>query len=81
LTETYTVTGYNSTLLELSIAATGMLNGAPISQTVSYTVDAMGNVNLVSFQVTPAGGTTLYLRVACALRGARAAARPPPLSA
>jgi hypothetical protein len=60
LTETYSVTGYNSTPLELSISATGILNGAPISQTVSYTVDATGNVNLSSFQFTPAGGTTLY---------------------
>lgn len=60
LTETYSVSGYNSTLLELSIAATGMLNGVPISQTVSYTIDATGHVSLNSFQLTPAGGTTLY---------------------
>lgn len=55
----YSVAGYNATLVKLSVAAAGMLNGTPIAQTVSYTADASGHVYLNAFQVTLAG-TNLF---------------------
>lgn len=60
LSVSYAVAGYNSTLVKLSIATTGMLNGAAIAQTVSYTVDASGLVHLNAFQVTLAGSNLFF---------------------
>jgi hypothetical protein len=63
LSETYSVAPYNSTLLKLNISTTGSLSGTPISQVVSYTVDAFGNVFLNAFELTLPTGTTVYFNL------------------
>jgi hypothetical protein len=61
LTETYTVAPYSSTLLKLSLSDTGMLNGTQLSQVMSYTLDASGNISLSSIELAlPTGVSVLF---------------------
>jgi hypothetical protein len=59
LTETYAVTARDATTVMLSVTANGTLNGTAVSDTVNYSVDAMGNLALVSVVVTVPGLGTL----------------------
>lgn len=60
LSETYSVAPFDSTRLLLNISTTGSLNGTPISQVISYVVDAAGDVGLMQFELTLPPGTTIY---------------------
>jgi hypothetical protein len=43
------------------VASTGTLNGTSVSDTVTYSVDAQGNIAIVSVTVTlPGGGTITF---------------------
>jgi hypothetical protein len=55
LTETYSVTANDPTTVLLNVYASGMLNGNQESETITYTVDASGNIALRSVQVTVNG--------------------------
>ncbi|HYB33212.1 MAG TPA: hypothetical protein VED45_07260 [Steroidobacteraceae bacterium] len=59
LTETYSVTARDATTVMLSVMASGTLNGTAVSDTVNYSVEAMGNITLVSVVVTVPGLGTL----------------------
>ena len=60
LTETYSVTANNPTTVLLNVYASGMLNGNQESETITYTVDAAGNIALSSVQVTVNGQTLTF---------------------
>jgi hypothetical protein len=60
LTETYSVTANDPTTVLLNVYASGMLNGNQESETITYTVDASGNIALSSVQVTVNGQTLTF---------------------
>lgn len=60
LTETYSVTANNPTTVLLNVYASGTLNGNQESETITYTVDASGNIALSSIQVTVNGQTLTF---------------------
>jgi len=59
--ETYSVVANDSVTLLLNVVVNGMVNGAQIAETVSYTVDASGNIVLLSVQVTVNGATLTFM--------------------
>ena len=60
LTETYAVTENDASTVLLNVYASGMLNGNQESETVTYTVDASGNIALSSVQITVGGQTLTF---------------------
>jgi hypothetical protein len=60
LTSTYSVTANDPTTLLLNVYGSGMLNGNQESSTITYNVDAAGNVALSSVQVTVNGQTLTF---------------------
>ena len=60
LTSTYSVRANDSTSLLLNVYASGTLNGNQESETLTYTVDASGNIALSLVQVTENGQTYTF---------------------
>jgi hypothetical protein len=60
LTETYAVTENDASTVLLNVYASGMLNGNQESETITYTVDASGNIALSSVQITVGGQTLTF---------------------
>ena len=59
LTETWTVAARDASTVLFSVTGTGTLNGVASTSTVNYSVDANGNIAIVSVTVTLTGGGTL----------------------
>jgi hypothetical protein len=60
LTATYSVTANDAASLLLNTYASGMINGIAVSETITYRVDASGNISLSSVQVTENGQTLTF---------------------
>jgi hypothetical protein len=61
LTESWSVAANDSSTVLFIVASTGTLNGTSVSDTVTYSVDAQGNIAIVSVTVTlPGGGTITF---------------------
>ncbi len=55
LTETYSVTAYNSSILLLTTYGSSTVNGSSVNETITYTVNSSGTVALQSVQLTVNG--------------------------
>jgi len=49
-TQTYSVQGSDPATLLLDVDATGTLNGSAVSENIVYSIDASGNLKLISVQ-------------------------------
>jgi len=65
LTQTYTVTAYSSTAVNLDIKAAGSLSGVPETETLTYSITTSGAATLNAAQLT-VNGTTVLLVGCCA---------------
>jgi hypothetical protein len=61
LAETWSVAANDANTVFFIVASNGTLNGTPVSDTVTYSVDAKGDIAIVSVTVTlPGGGTVTF---------------------
>ena len=61
LTETYSVTASDSSILLLTTYASGTVNGSSVNERIAYTVNSSGTVALQSVQLTVNGTVLTFI--------------------